>query len=324
MTRTSSFPGSAWERTIARLCLAALVFALTSVARAGDPQINALAPYGVERGKEATLTFTGTGLATASEILFYTPGFTVKSLESPKDDTLKAKIAVASDCQLGIHAVRIRSLGGVSNLRTFTVGNLPEVAEVEPNTNFKQAQSIPLNVTVSGVVQSEDIDNFAVELKKGDRLNVELEGLRLGSNTFFDPVLSIRDADGVEVAKSDDAAFVSQDCLASLIVPADGKYVIQLREVAFGGNANCTYRLHVGTFPRPIAVFPPGGKPGETLNARWIGDAVGEFSQQISLPSDGIPKRTSWPAMSTARHHRPTFCELATFRGPTRPSLTTT
>ena len=85
-------------------------------------------------------------------------------------------IVVAPDCQLGIHALRIRSLGGVSNLRTFTVGNLPEVAEVEPNTNFKQAQAIPLNVTVSGVVQSEDIDHFAVELKRGDRLNGELNG----------------------------------------------------------------------------------------------------------------------------------------------------
>src|SRR5439155_27340300 len=99
--------------------------------------------------------------------------------------------------------------------------------------------------------------------------------------------LSIRDSDGVELAKSDDAAFVSQDCLCSLIAPRDGKYIIQLREVAFGGNANCTYRLHVGTFPRPTAVFPPGGRPGETLNVRWIGDAAGEFSQQITLPSDG-------------------------------------
>src|SRR5205085_7413038 len=146
------FPG----RSLGTRCalFAALLFALAPTTHAGDPQISSLAPYGVERGKEATLTITGTGMATASELLFYTPGFTVKSLESPKDDTLKATIAVAPHCQLGIHALRIRSLGGVSNLRTFTVGNLPEVAEVEPNTNFKQAQAIPLNVTVSGVVQS--------------------------------------------------------------------------------------------------------------------------------------------------------------------------
>jgi Bacterial pre-peptidase C-terminal domain len=264
----------------------ALLF-IAATARAGDPQINSLSPYGVQRGTEATLTVSGSGLATVKELLFYTPGFTVKSIEAAKDDALKVLVAVAPDCQLGIHAVRLRSLGGVSNLRTFAVGNMAEVAEVEPNTAFDQAQAIPLNVTVSGVVQSEDIDHFGVELKKGDRLNVELEGLRLGSNTFFDPTLSIRSADGIELAKSDDAPLVSQDCLASLIAPQDGKYIIQLREVAFGGSAAATYRLHVGTFPRPTAIYPPGGKPGETLNVRWIGDAAGEFSQQITLPVDG-------------------------------------
>src|SRR6478609_1476206 len=89
----------------------ATILAVSAV-RAGDPQINSLAPYGLERSKEAALTITGSGLATAAEILFYTPGFTVKNLESPKDDTLKATIAVAPDCELGLHALRIRSLGG--------------------------------------------------------------------------------------------------------------------------------------------------------------------------------------------------------------------
>src|SRR5438067_12266413 len=121
-------------RTIARLSLAALMLALSPVARAGDPQINSLAPYGIQRGSEATLTINGSGLATVKEILFYTPGFTVKKIEAEKDDLLKAVVAVWPDCQLGTHALRIRSLGGVSTLRMFTEGNLPVVAEVEPNT----------------------------------------------------------------------------------------------------------------------------------------------------------------------------------------------
>src|SRR4029079_11374727 len=94
------------------------------------------------------------------------------------------------------HALRLRSLGGVSNLRMITVGNLPEVAEVEPNTNFKLAQVVGVNVTVSGVIQTEDVDHFALDLKKGDRLNVELEGLRLAnmsSAAVFDPALTIFD-----------------------------------------------------------------------------------------------------------------------------------
>jgi len=261
-------------------------------ALAGDPQINTLTPYGIQRGTETTFTFTGSGLATAKEILFYEPGLSVTKLEADKDDTLKATIAASADCQLGVHAIRLRSLGGVSNLRVFTVGNLPEVAEKEPNSKLDQAQAISLNVTVSGVVPPEDVDHFAVELKKGDRLNVELEGLRLANISaanFFDPVLSILTEKGQTLVKSDDAPLFQQDCFCSLIAPADGKYIVQLRDVAFGGNANAIYRMHIGTFPRPTAAFPPAGKPGETLSVRWIGDLTGEFSQQITLPSDGKP-----------------------------------
>ena len=82
-----------------RLCW--LIMYSRNGAYAGDPQINSLAPYGIQRGTEATFTFTGCGLATAKEILFYTPGFTVKKLEAAKDDTLKATIAVAADCRAG-------------------------------------------------------------------------------------------------------------------------------------------------------------------------------------------------------------------------------
>ena len=259
---------------------------MTGMAFAADPVVNSMTPYGVERGKDATLTFNGSGLANVKEILFYTPGFTVKSLEAKADNALKAVVDVAPDCELGIHAIRMRSTTGISNLRTFTVGHLEEVAEKEPNNSPDQPQAVPLNVTVSGVVQTEDTDFFVVELKQGDRLNVELEGLRLG-NTFFDPYLAILGPDQTILTKSDDSALLNQDCLCSLVAPQEGKYTIQLREVAFGGNGACSYRMHVGTFPRPTAVFPPGGKPGEKLTLHWLGDPLGEFEQEITLPSDG-------------------------------------
>src|SRR5262245_1213691 len=254
--------------------------ALGTFALAADPSMNSLAPAGVQRGTETEFTITGGNLAEVQEILFYTPGFTVKKL-TPTENNLKALIAVAPDCQLGIHAIRLRSLGGVSNLRTFTVGNLPEVKEVEPNTLFTQPQAISANVTVSGTIQNEDVDHFVVELKKGDRLTAELEGLRLG-NTFFDPYVAILNAERFELTRSDDAALLNQDCLASIVAQEDGKYIVQVRESSFG--AGSAYRLHIGTFPRPTAAFPPGGRPGETLTIRWIGDAAGPFDQQITLP----------------------------------------
>ncbi|HEX5106226.1 MAG TPA: serine protease, partial [Pirellulaceae bacterium] len=273
-------------RRAAGICVAALTLAVFSGRlQAVEPQLGSIAPYGVQRGTDVELVFGGGRLADAKELLFYSPGFTVKSLEAA-DNAVKAQLTVAPDCRLGIHAVRLRTATGVSNLRTFTVGTLPEVKEVEPNNDFLQPQVIQLDVTVSGIVQNEDIDQFVVELKKGQRLSAELEGLRLG-NTFFDPYVAILNAARFELDRSDDAALLSQDCLCSIVAPEDGKYIVQIRESSFGGNGACTYRLHVGTFPRPTAAFPPGGKPGETLQVRWIGDAAGDFTQEITLPTDG-------------------------------------
>jgi hypothetical protein len=266
-----------------------LAVALASAALAADPNVNSFTPYGLQRGSEMEWTISGNGLAQVKEILFYSPGFTVTKLEAPSDETLKATVAVAPDCQLGVHAFRLRSTSGVSNLRVFTIGWLPSVAETEPNNDISKAQAISLNVTASGVVLAEDVDHYAVELKKGERLTAELEGLRLGT-TFFDPFLAILNADGRELARSDDAALLQQDCLVSLVAPEDGKYIVQLRDVAYGGSAGAVYRLHVGNFPRPTAVFPPGGKPGETLTVHWLGDAAGDFEQQVTLPTGDKPE----------------------------------
>jgi hypothetical protein len=275
------------SRLVSRLAAAALLAAIaSSVALAVDPDLNAVAPTGLQRGTEVEITLSGANLAKSQEILFYSPGFTVKSLTPAGENALKAVVAVAPDCRLGIHALRVRSLEGVSDLRTFTVGSLPEVKEVEPNTDFAAPQVVQLNCTVSGIVQSEDVDHFVVDLKKGDRLTAELEGLRLGY-TFFDPYVAILNAARFELARSDDAALLNQDCVVSIVAPEDGKYIVQVRETSFGGGGSSFYRLHIGGFPRPTVVYPAGGKPGEALNVKWIGDARGEFTSQITLPAAG-------------------------------------
>jgi hypothetical protein len=270
--------------TISSLAIAAAV--LSSTAAAVEPALGNIVPTGVQRGVETEVQFQGSRLADAKELLFYSPGISVTALEAVNDNVVKAKLNVAADCRLGIHAVRLRSQSGLSNLMTFTVGPFPTVAETEPNSDFAQPQAVPLGVTVAGVVENEDQDFYVVELKKGERLTAELEGLRLG-RTFFDPYLAILNAERFELARSDDAALLNQDCLCAIVAPEDGKYIVQVRECSFGGNGACLYRLHIGNFPRPTAVFPPGGKPGELLTVRWIGDPAGDAQTQVTLPTDG-------------------------------------
>ena len=131
-----------------------------------------------------------------------------------------------------------------------------------------------MNVTVTGVADNEDVDYYVVQAKKGERISVEVEGLRLGISEF-DPCVAILNSKRFELGVSDDAALVWRDGFTSIIAPEDGKYIIQVRESSYTGNGNCIYRLHVGNFPRATAVLPAGARPGESVQVRWIGDPGG-------------------------------------------------
>ena len=82
--------------------------------------------------------------------------------------------------------------------------------------------------------------------------------MRLG-RTMFDASLAIIDARGFELATCDDAPLLRTDAFVSIIAPENGDYRIVVREAAYEGNDQCFYRLHIGNFPRPKAVFPSGG-----------------------------------------------------------------
>lgn len=275
----------AWTR--ARLCLLAAIAGVmvSSVAEAVDPQFSEMIPNGLRRGTEVDVELKGSRLADAQEAILYAPGVTVKSWEA-SEERVKAKLAIAADCQLGLHAIRVRAATGISNLRLFSVGALPQVEETEPNNLFTAPQAITLGVTVSGVVAAEDVDYFVVEAKAGQRITAEVEGLRLG-NGPFDPYVAILNESRFEVARSDDASLLLQDCVASVTAPADGRYIIQVRESSYGGDGSGRYRMHVGSFPRPTGVYPAGGRPGETIDVKCVGDVGGEFVAKVTLPSDG-------------------------------------
>ena len=256
---------------------------------AASPQLSVVLPRGAQRGTEATLTFTGDRLKDTQEIFFYDSGFEVTKIE-PSEDGKKAvaTVKIAPNCRLGEHIVQVRAASGVSEYRTFWVGPFPETAEVEPNNDFEAPQAVPYGTTVTGLIESEDVDHYVVEAKKGERISAEIEGLRLGTNlnSQFDPTVTIFDAERFELLVADDTPLVHQDAVASIVAPKDGRYIIQVRDSSYGGNGNCQYRLHVGQFPRPLAVYPAGGPAGQEMEVTFLGDPTGPFTQKITTPSD--------------------------------------
>jgi len=276
-----------------RSCVALLVFAgMTSLASAAVPQLNNILPHGVQRGTEADLVLQGANLQDAQELLIYDPGLTVVSLEVPADAngaSVKVKLKADPNAAIGSYRCRIRTATGLSNLQNIYVGPLAMVEEVEPNSEFATPQAISNNQCVHGRVDGEDVDYYILDCKKGERLTAECYGIRLGFSSwgnFFDPYVAILNAARFEQSSSDDAALVWNDGVASCVIPEDGKYIVQIRDASYLGDGKAYYLLNIGTAPRPRSVIPSGGKPGETVKVKFLGDVAGDFEQDVVIPAD--------------------------------------
>lgn len=267
----------------AGLALAASAFA------AGIPEFRALNPHGGQRGTEVKVEVRGDRLKELQEVLFHEPGITVTGIEpgksrrsgEPRDDRATVTLKIAPDAHLGEHHFLLRTRGGVTWFQNFHVGPFPAIEE--PDADFTREKPLKLtqsNVTVEGALTNEDEDYITIDLKKGQRLSVEVEGFRLATG-FFDPHLEIIDGEGFSVASCDDTALLRQDPFLTFTAPADGAYLIAIRDAEYGGGS---YRMHIGDFPRPTAVYPAGGQIGQSVAVKFLGDPQGPIEATVKLP----------------------------------------
>src|SRR5262249_49282986 len=158
--------------------------------------------------------------------------------------------------------VRLVNRWGVSNSRSFVVGDLPEVVEKEPNNDLDQAQRIELNSTVNGNMASPtDVDYFVFGGKKGQR--VVLSCLASSIDSRLNPCT------GVFAAKHrllpQNRNYQEGDAVADLKLPEDGDYFIRLFHFTHtAGNQEYYYRLMVSTAPWIDAIVPPMVEPGKS------------------------------------------------------------
>lgn len=256
-------------------------------AHAASPDFSTTIPRGAQRGQETKITFYGNRLDDAEEILFHYPGISFKDLKVLDGRKVEATLVVAPDCRLGEHHLRVRCKSGTSYARNFWVSQFPNVAEVEPNDDFEKPQVIEKNVTVDAEAKPEETDYYQISAKKGERISVEVEGLRINNitnNIAIDPYVSILNKERFEIASADGSSLLKQESILSVEAPEDGDYIIEVRDSAYQGRGR--YRVHIGNFPRPMAVYPAGAKGGEEAEFTLIGDVKGPYKVKAKLPMD--------------------------------------
>jgi hypothetical protein len=203
----------------------------------------------------------------------------------------QATIRVSPDCRIGQHRFRIRDRGGLSTLHTLYVGPLPRLAERSQPTTFEDPQNVALNTTVSGYISKVgQVDWFRVILKKGQRLNVDVQAVRMAQR-LFDAHVTILDARARVLAESDDTGLGLHDPITGMVAKTSGPCMIAIRESGYGNEGSYKgprgrYLMHVGTFPRALAVIAQGRVSDKSVRMTFLGDPQGTFTRLLPVTND--------------------------------------
>jgi hypothetical protein len=183
-------------------------------------------------------------------------------------ETVSLNLTIAKDAKPGRREIRLKTSSGVTNPLVLYVGQHAEYVETEPNNKTPGlGADKPLPIIINGQIMPGDIDRFEFTAQKGMRLVAIVRARELipyladAVPGWFQASLKLSDASGKEVAYTDDFRF-HPDPIINYEVPADGKYVLEIKDSIYRGREDFVYRITVGQLPFITGVFPLGGPAG--------------------------------------------------------------
>jgi len=215
------------------------------------------------------------------------------------------EVAIDPDAEPGQRELVVATPRGVSNPLPFCVGQVPEVARKPMRTSEFQVLGkeelalrnrpddevevrIPVPCTMNGQIASGEVNRYRFEARRGQRLVISVQARQLvpfiadAVPGWFQPVISLCDASGKELAYNDDYRF-KPDPVLYFEVPKDGEYVLNITDAIYRGREDFVYRITIGELPFLTSVFPLGGRAGSSLSVNMNGWNL--EGAQIALPS---------------------------------------
>lgn len=192
----------------------------------------------------------------------------------------------------GPHPVQLTSGGVATNAVIVEVTDLPIQAEAEPNDDRTRANQVgTVRTALNGRMdQANDVDSYAFRLKAGRPVRFEVKARRNGSS--LDSNLRLLTEKGDLVASNDDSPR-SKDSLLICTPPADGVYVLQIRDLLNRGGPTFGYFIASG-YEEPdfdvtcdddkAGVGPGGATPWFVRATRRAG-----FDGPIEVRVEGLP-----------------------------------
>ena len=178
------------------------------------------------------------------------------------------EVTIEADAATGDREIRLGAPAGLTNPQRFQVGLLPEICEEEPNDpNEPVIQLIDIPSTLNGQIKPGDVDRFRFKAKSGQNLVFEVQARSLipyladAVPGWFQPVLTLYDTKGNELAFDDDYRF-NPDPVLFYKVSKDDEYLLEIRDSIYRGRDDFVYRITAGEVPFITGIFPLGGREG--------------------------------------------------------------
>ncbi len=196
------------------------------------------------------------------------------------------------------------------------------------NNTIDTAQSIVVPLGVNGRIETEgDIDCFGFEAKKGERYTLEVTARRAGSS--LDPHLRVLNDKGSQQQISDDMRVGKRNFADSLIenwtVPADGKYIVEVRDVHLRGGPSFVYFLSVKRSQPHFTLFADTDKtpltPGTSGVVYVRTEKKNGFDGEIQLQVDGLPEGVTATCGKILSGKRQDGCIVFTAAADAKPSV---
>jgi hypothetical protein len=226
------------------------------------PRLAWVMPPGGQAGTTVEVAFGGTDVEEPEQLIF--SDLTIRAApvraEARKNTQTSGsvnrfKVTIPAATAVGRYDVRLVNHWGVSNSRSFVVGDLPEAVESEPNDEAEQAQRVSLNSTVNGTISAAtDVDYYVFAGRAGQRVLLTCQAATIDSRLH--PALELYDRAGRMLAVNH--RYQGADAILDHTLGADADYVVRLHESTYlQGDAEHYYRLTISTGPWIDAVFPP-------------------------------------------------------------------
>jgi hypothetical protein len=239
------------------------------------PFVTQVHPLALPRGQAAQVELVG----------FHLPGEPMATLQAPME----------TPC--GPQWLRLPLGQDVTNPAPVVVcETAPQLEAAGDNNAPERAQPIPIPGGVSGRIESEsDIDCFVFEAKAGQRYSFEVQARRLQS--ALDSHLRILNDQGNQLAQNDDAQrgrlAVADSWIENWAAPADGKYIVEIRDLHLRGGPEYVYFLHLTPALPYFELYLDTDKtqltPGTSAAIFCRVVRKNGFQGEVQLAIDGLP-----------------------------------